>query len=98
MGMSSDAASKGNEPTAGTGGPPPKRRNIWPIALLLLLLLLVGGGAGWFVLQSGDTSDGSVALAEGEVFLEPAAAVGPAPFSAQPMAPPPDPLIAQPAL
>ena len=80
----------------GQVGPPPQRRNNLIIVLLLLLLLLGGAGAAWFVLR-GDGS-GSVALAEGEVFMEPAAAVGPDPFSAQPLAPPPDPLIAQPAI
>lgn len=82
----------------GQVGPPPQRRNTWTIVLLLLLLLLVGAGVAWFVLRDGGSGSGSVPLAEGEVFMEPAAAVGPDPFSAQPLAPPPDPLIAQPAI
>ena len=82
----------------GQVGPPPQRRNNLIIVLLLLLLLLGGAGAAWFVLRGDGSGSGSVALAEGEVFMEPAAAVGPDPFSAQPLAPPPDPLIAQPAI
>lgn len=98
MGMGQPQGQWGQGQPQGQWAPPPKRRNIWPIALLLLLLLLGGGGIAWFVLQRGDTGTGSVTLAEGEVFMEPAAAVGPDPFSAQPVAPPPDPLIAKPAL
>lgn len=98
MGMGQPPGQWGQGQPQGQGGPPPRRRNIWPIVLLLLLMLLGGGGAAWFFLQRDDTGAGSTALAEGEVFMEPAAAVGPDPFSAQPVAPPPDPLIAKPAL
>ncbi len=59
-----------------------------------LLALLVGIGGG--VYFSGALDDDGAEQVEGEIFLSPAASVGPDPFSATPLADPPDPVLAQP--
>ncbi len=76
--------------------------NIAVVVLASLLMLVVGGIGSWYVFtqrggqpgQSGET----FTLAEGEIFMEPAAAVGPNPFVAAPLAPPPDPALAAPVV
>ena len=77
-------------------GAPPRRSNAGVIVLsIVLVLLLAGGGvaAWWFLLRD----DGAVALGPGEVFLEPAAALGPEPFTDTFKAGPPPEALAQPA-
>lgn len=76
-------------------------RSSLPTLLLTALLMLGLGGAGaWYFLKQKDagTSDQSVTLAPGEIFLQPAGEVGPDPFSAAPLASPPDPTLAAPVV
>ena len=89
----------GGQPQGGWQGPPPPQQGgssgggagPWPwIAGVLVLLLLVGVGA-FFVLGGDDDEDGGevpVADAPGEIFLEPAGANGPEPFSTTPLGQP----------
>ncbi len=83
-----------------------QNRNSLPTFLLVaLVMLLIGGAGGWFFFQQMGANQGPAAgqgevftLAPGEVFLEPAADIGPDPFSDVPLASPPDPAIAQPVV
>ena len=83
------------------------KRKWWPWALagaVVVMLgcgfmtLVTGGVASWFAWQRFGQGPDHLAMAPGEVFLEPASDVGPDPFSAQPMAPPPDPALASPVV
>lgn len=72
-------------------------KKTWPIAVGVgIVMLLIGGGAAFFIRSSSDDEGGEVfTQAEGEIFLEPAAEVGPEPFSATPAAPAPTPAATQ---
>ena len=78
----------------GSEGGAARKRSTKVIAGLLALAIGVGGG--YFVSTLGD-DDGGSASGDGEIFLSPAADVGPDPYSADPLAPEPDPELAKPA-
>jgi hypothetical protein len=61
------------------------------LATLIALLFVSACGP-----DKSDSSSGSEAPSQGEVFLTPAGAPGPDPFSAAPLAPQPNPAVAQP--
>lgn len=83
-------------PAGGAAYPPPppqdggngKRNTIIVVSIVVVLALVA---AGFFFLRPSATT------AEGEIFLDPAAAQGQDAFSAEPLADAPDPEIAQPA-
>lgn len=72
----------GPPPGPPAGGPSePKRR---PTIILVALVLVVALVAALIVVvATGDDGDDGLALGEGEIFLEPAAEVGPEPFSGE---------------
>ena len=71
-----------------------ERKSRTPLIIggIAAVILLIGIGVVLSGVLGGDDDD----EAEGEVFLSPAASVGPDPFSADPLAMPPDPNLAQP--
>ena len=61
------------------------------LAAAVIVALIGGGAGGWFIARALDDEDDGFTQAAGEVFLEPAESLGPDPFSASPLAPPPKP-------
>lgn len=75
----------GEQPPSKSGG----KKAAWIIGGVIALLVLVGAGLVLSGVLGGDGEGG-------EVFLSPAADVGPDPYSATPLAAAPDPALAQP--
>lgn len=93
----------GQQPYQGGDRIPPvseqRARKRYPIVLgFAVPILILSVVAGFLVARSLDDDDESVVAvdaAPGEIFLEPAAEVGPDPFAPTPFAPPPDPVLAK---